>query len=203
MAMHIELPSGYEYKIQKTVLVNNSTSTINKKTQKPELLFTYVQMSHIIGAAAEGKTLGDLFPSAQPKKIELYDFEAKKDVLTDVNMITDLVGKRLLIGLQRKISNKVQKVGEGKDATWQDLPERRETLEFGCAGSIVDRRSFTEFNEGVAPEDAKDLDKWEKLNVPNGVGKDWNAYKEVAGTASGVPDSVATTTADQIHDFGT
>lgn len=188
LAIHVELPSGYEHKIQKTVLVNGSPMGLNKKTNKQELLFSYVAMSHIVGAAVEGKTLADLFGSIQVKPIKLYDFDKKQDVLTDVKMVNDLVGRELYIGLQRKVSNKRTKEGD----EWVDLPERKETLEFGVAGSITDRRSFTEFNNNVAAEDATDLDKWEKLNA----GKDWDAYKDVAansGVPAGVPAAGAAT----------
>lgn len=197
LAVHIELPSGYEHKIQKTVLKAGSPMITDTKTNKKVLLFSYITMSHIVGAAIEGKTLSDLFEDIKIKKIELYDYESRKNILTDVRMIEPLVGKKLLIGLQRKIANKNQKIGEGKDATWEPLPERKETLEFGVAGNINDRRSFTEFNDGVSPEDATDLNKWEKLNT----GKDWNAYKEVA-SSTGVPASVAPAATDAIHDFG-
>ena len=195
LAIHVELPSGYEHKIQKTVLINRSPMSLNKKTTRQELLFSYVAMSHIVGAAVEGKTLADLYPSVQVKPIKLYDFNTKQDVLTDVKMVNDLVGKELYIGLQRKISNKRATVG----GEWVDLPERKETLEFGVAGSITDRRSFTEFNNNIAPEDATDLDKWEKLNA----GKDWDAYKDVAANI-GVPAGVAAgAAAVGAIDFGT
>lgn len=192
LALHIELDNGYEYKIQKTVLQGNSPMTVDKKTQKKVLLYTYVQMSHIVGAAVPGKTLGDLFDTVQNKKIELYDFDTKSNVLTDVKMVTGLLGKKLLLGLQRKISNQVEKTPTGE---WVNKPESRQTLEFGVAASIEDRRTFTEITSN-AP--AEDLDKWEKLNA----GKDWDAYKEVKGVATGVPPSV-TPAGNEVFDFST
>ena len=192
MAIHLKLPSGYEHKIQNTVLIDGKFEAPNKKTKEMELLFTYVIMSHIIGAATEGKTLGDIWDSIQVKKIELYDFEKRSDVLTDVKMVTDLVGKKVLVGLQRKISNKKTKAGD----SWVDLPERKETLEFGVAGMVSDRRTYVEFN--AEAEEAKELDAWEKRNA----GKDWDAYKPVAGAASGTPEGVTGQSADTVIDFG-
>jgi len=194
LAMHIELPSGYEHKIQKAVLRDKSPQVTNAKTGKKELMWSYQQVSHIVGAALNGKTLADAFDSCQTKKVEIYDFDSRKDVLTDVQMVADLVGKKLLIGLQRKIANKNQK---NSDGTWTPLPERKQTLEFGIAGSIDDRRTFVEIQAGIAPEEAKEVDLWEKANS----GKDWNAYKEVAAV-SGVPASVTAAPAAAIHDFG-
>ena len=189
LALHIELPSGYEYKISKAVLRDGSPEVLNDKTKKKELMFTYVQMAHIIGAAIPGATMADVFPSIQEKPIELYNFEQRKDVLTNVKMVTDLVGKKLFIGLQRKIANKRQETDQTDDngrKIWLDLPERKESLEFGVAASIEDSRTFTEITAGTTAENATDVKKWVKLNE----GKDWMAYKEVAG-ASGVPASVA------------
>lgn len=196
LAVHIELNNGYEYKIQKTVLKDNSPMAVNSKTGKTELLFTYQQIAHIVGAATDGKTLGDLFSSIEVKKIKLYDFESRSEVLTDVNMVSDLVGRTLIIGLQRKIANKRQQV----DGEWIDLPERRESLEFGVAASSADRRTFNEMNQNVPVEEAKDVAAWEKRNA----GKDWDAYKEVAPTTGGVPAGVpaAGASTGQVHDFG-
>lgn len=194
LAIHVELPSGYEHIIKNTVLKDGKPTSFNKKTNKDELMFSYIEASHIIGAALPGKTLGDVYDSIQDKMIDLYNFEQRKDVTTKVKMVTALVGAKLYIGLQRKIANK--RTRDDATGEWVDLPERKESLVFGVAGSIEDRRSFTEINDDVTPEDAKDLDKWEKLSA----GKDWNAYKEVAA-ASGVPQGLAAST-ETVHDFG-
>jgi hypothetical protein len=181
LALHIELPSGYEHKIQKTVLIDGSPKAKNREG-KMALLFTYVTMTHIVGAALDGKTLVEAFNSIQVKPIKLWNFEKKQEVLTDVKMIDDLVGRELLIGLQRKISNKRQFL----DGEWMDQPERKETLEFGVAASKADRRTYVEMVAGTSAEDAVEADKWEKQNS----GKDWDAYKNVASAAAGLPAGI-------------
>jgi len=199
LVLEFELGSGYNHKIQSTVLASGKTTAMNSKTKKEELLWSYVPMAHMVGAACEGKTIGDVFPSVQEKIVKVFDFNTRKDVDTKVQMVTDLVGKKLLLGLQRKISNKNALTGK-TDANgrpeWAKLAERKTTLEFGVAGNISDRRTAVEFNGGIAAENAAELDKWEQLNT----GKDYDAYKPVAG-ASGVPAGVAAS-AETLHNFG-
>lgn len=196
LVVHAELPSGYEWQGSLTVLIDGSPMAKDKKTGKMELLWSYERAARIIGAATDGKTFEDIYGSIAVKKIELYDFDQKKKVLTDVKMIQDLVGKKLLLGLQRKISNKKARDDAGE---WQDLPERKETLELGLSASVTDRRTLAEMNEGIEADKATDADKWEKLNA----GKDWDAYKAVGGSAAtGVPAAVAAAATTQVHDFG-
>jgi len=190
LTMHIELDSGYEYKLTKTVLEDGKPTGVNNRTKKVELLYGYQIMSHIIGAALPGKTMADLMPSVKPTQIKLYDFDEKKEKLTEVKMVTDLVGTKLVIGLQRKTTNKKTKNDEGM---WVPTAERKQELVFGVAGSATDRRTHTEFNANA--ETAEEVDKWLKLNQ----NVDWDAYVEVKGAAGSTDTPVPAPTQDSIN----
>ena len=180
--MHIEaeLPSGYRHKMSFKVLANGTPMT-KDKNGKEVMLWTAERAARLVSAATDGATLEDIFDSLEDKVIKLYDFEQKKDVQTTVKMFMDLVGKPVILGLQRKISNKVTK--EGDD--WVDLPEKKESLELGIAASASTRLTHAETIAKVDSDAAAEMNTWTKRNA----GRDWDAYKKV-GAASGMPAGV-------------
>lgn len=201
MVFHFDLDSGYKHVEKMTVLRNGSPMVQDKKTKKTVPMFTFLKASRLVGALTDGKTVEDVVGSIAKKQIALYDFDQKKDVNTEVQMIMDLVKKPVLLGLQRKIANKNQNTGEKDEngqTIWIPLAEKKETLVYGTSASKADRRSYVEMEAGTTAEDATDLDTWEKRNK----GKDWNAYKPVTGAASGMPDQVtAQASGAQVEEF--
>lgn len=57
-----------------------------------------------------GKSLDKL--NIEEKVIKLYDREQSKEVPTKVNMFTDVVGQKIILGVHKVLSNKQKKVGD-------------------------------------------------------------------------------------------
>lgn len=176
------LESGYEWQCTMDILAPDGTPFMaDRKTGKPTYMWGAERAQHLIGAATNGKTLGDVWPSIKDAIVKLYDYEKKSDQDTKVSMIGDVVGKKIMLGLQRKIANK----RSNSSGTWEVTPDKKTTLEFGVAANM-DNKTYVEMRDGVADADVTEVAKWIKMND----GRDWDAYVEVEG-AEGVPDSVA------------
>ncbi len=179
LVLRVEFADGYEHAITGTVLRNGSPKALNKANVM-ELLWGYTTATHIIGAATDGKTLVELFPECQRKIVKIFNFDTRTDVDTEVDMLMPLIGREVLLGMQRKISNRQT---QDESGGWVNLPESRESLVFGCAGSVTTKCTYTEMKAEAQPEI---VDKWVKDNS----GKDWNAFKPVTGGAAGMPPAV-------------
>jgi len=111
------------------------------------------------------------------KVINIYDFDAKKEVPTKVPMLTELLGKEIKLGIINQLENKSKKEGD----IYVTIPEERHV-------NIIDKVFHPELNLTVAEarngqEDAKFHDAWAERN--NGTVKDKREIKDgVAGTSS-------------------
>lgn len=60
---------------------------------------------------------------AEEKVVNLYDFDQKKEVPTSVQMLVDLLGKEVILGIQKQTVNKQAKDGNG---VYQDTADSRD-----------------------------------------------------------------------------
>jgi hypothetical protein len=101
------------------------------------LLKGMIQAEHLCQLTV-GKHLDDLRKSAENKVIKLWSYEARKEIPTEVRVLTELIGKELQIGLIKKIENK-RVLGE--DGNWGPGPDKRELNEvdkhFNAEGQTV------------------------------------------------------------------
>jgi hypothetical protein len=77
-----------------------------------------------IGLLCAGKEVGEL--DTEMKLIGVYNFEAKKEIMTEKEVVTELLGKRGVAGVQKQI---VDKNVKGDDGKYHASGEVRETNE--------------------------------------------------------------------------
>jgi hypothetical protein len=91
-----------------------------------------------------GKELAEM--DTEKKTIKLYNFDAGKEMPQDVDMVTDLVGQRIIVGLQKQIVDKRQKADDG---SYQPTGETREVNEIDKVFRERDRLTTAEVRAGA------------------------------------------------------
>ena len=124
-----------------------------------------------------GKEISSL--ETEERVIKLWNKDAGGEIPTKVNMLTDLVGKRILIGLIKQTVDKTSQDGSGNYAA---TGETREENEIDKLFRSEDKMTTTEIRaQATEPAFA---DAWEKKWA--GVTKD-RSTKVAAGSTAGAP----------------
>ncbi|MDA3807743.1 MAG: hypothetical protein PF440_07505 [Thiomicrorhabdus sp.] len=127
-----------------------------------------------------GKNISAL--TTEPNTIMLYNFDAKGDVATEVEMITDLVGKTITAGIIKQTEDKVKK--NDQSGAYEATGETREVNEMDKYFRHSDGLTVTEIkaksSEPVFKE--KWSDKW------TGQSRDKSTGTATAGTP-GAPNA--------------
>lgn len=126
-----------------------------------------------------GKELNQL--DTEKKTIKIYNFEQKKDVATDVDMVTDLVGQRVIVGLQKQIVDKTQK---GDDGQYHPTGETREVNEIDKVFRERDRMTTAEVR--AQAEEATFYDTWDQKWTGK-VRNKASAANDANGASQGAP----------------
>jgi hypothetical protein len=140
--------------------------------------------ANALGLLAVGKELQEM--DTETKTIKLYNYEAQKELNTDVEMVTDLVGERVIVGLQKQIVDKNQQADDG---SYQPTGETRETNEIDKVFREKDHMTVAEI---LAQEDeAAFYATWDKKNTGITRNKAKGAVNDanggVAAATSGAP----------------
>ncbi len=121
--------------------------------------------------------------SQQPteeKMVNIYDYDQKKDVPKGVQVLTELTGKEVILGVTRQIVNKNEKQGDG---TYKPVAESR-------TENVIDKvfHSPTKLTVVEAQQGATEpvfYDKWVEKNKGND--RDRRTIKDGEGGKSGRP----------------
>lgn len=151
---------------------------INKKTKKKEFLMGYNQ-AHAIGLLACGKGIAKLMKLTEKKVINLWDFGAKKEMPTTVDMVSDLEGKSITLGIIEKLVN-AQVPGANKGDKYEDDPSGK-TKKKNSLDKIFRTKDHLTYAEILSKEtEPKFYKKWLEANegkVIERLDKDVKAIK--------------------------
>jgi len=138
----------------------------------------------IAGITMNNKLIGEL--DRTEKTVALWDYDAKAEVNTKVEVFMDLLDQRIDVGIIRRIENK----RELKNGDWVDTNDEKDSNELAAVFSPDTGLSITELKAKETEPVFKE--KWLKA----WDGKTDNKYKPVAGngTTSGSPATTPTTT---------
>lgn len=100
-----------------------------------------------------GKEIADL--DTEVKVINKYNADAKAEIPTKVDMVTDLIGKEITVGLVKQIVDKTQK---GDDGKYYPTGETREENEIDKLFRASDNKTTAEIRAQV--EDASFFQTW-------------------------------------------
>jgi hypothetical protein len=117
-----ELPGGKEYR--ETVYVTNKAGQnffLNKEDRTKKVPLPGFTVGDDLCLIATGKPLAE--QDAEDKVINVYDFEAKKEMPKSVPMIVEAIGQQVSLGIIKQIVNKNVKQGTEYVATAETREE--------------------------------------------------------------------------------
>lgn len=119
---------------------------------------------------AVGKELHEV--EDEEKVVKLYNFEAKADVATKVQVMTELIGAKIKIGVVKQIVSKKVKDGNGVYVATAETREENEVVKLfrdedsmTTAEILAEKEEATFINDWIAKFEGKVLDKTSK-DVP-------------------------------------
>ena len=140
---------------------NGQNFYVDKKDGSKKYLPAYLN-ADAIALFGAGKPLAEL--KDQAKVINLYNFDQKKEVPTEVPMLTELLGKQVKLGLVKERSFKQAKDASGN---YVDTDEVRESAVINKVFSAKDGRTVNEVRAEQTKAEfiTKWSEKWEgKVN---------------------------------------
>lgn len=114
----------------------------------------------------------------ETKVIKKYNKDAGAEINTEVPMATELLGKKVLIGLQKQIVNKQQK--NQSTNKYENINEKREVNEVDKVFQVGSRRTLQEAYAKL--EKGEFIDKWIEANKEPRDRYKHNANAPAAGT---------------------
>ena len=138
-------------------------------------------MSHAdsIAKLTCGKGFGQLMPSVEKKMVKLWNFDAKAEIPTEVDVVMDLMGKKLQVGILKVEENKRRNEG----GNWVDTNEKKDKNELDRVFNEDGQTAI----EATAGQPGTFLEKWKGKND----GRTVNRYKPVPGAATPTPGAPA------------
>ena len=144
--------------MKETIYVTNrkgETFYIDKKDQSKKYLPGYNQVNAVCALAADS-TLGAVAGNAEELVIKIWDFDARADINTSVPVLTDLIGKRVVIGIHNIKENKNVEKSPGE---WVPGPELRN---INTLDKTFNEEGFTQAELKTGAKNPEFLPKWKK-----------------------------------------
>lgn len=114
--------------------------------------------------------------ATETKVVKLYDFDERKEVPKEVQVLSNVMGKDVMLGIIRQIVNKQKR---GDDGKYHDTEETRTENVIDKVFHAETGRTVNEYRHEV--ETAEFLSAWKERND----GKDRNRVKKTVGGNSG------------------
>lgn len=146
---------------------------ISKKTGE-HVFFTNYTLFNSIVFAATGKEIKELNKPVQ-EMVDVYDYEQKKEVPTEVSMFRELIGKTIALGLIKEVRNKTTK--DAATGEYVPLADKETINEIDKVFTIKDGKVFTMTEIKAGVEEPSYFNQW--LGRNKGVTR--NKYQEIEG----------------------
>lgn len=160
-AMHMELALDDTYVSKPTIYLTSQkgdhTYQDKKDPTKRHLLPGFIVADAIALFGAQ-KPISELAKSTRKMTVKIRDFQLKKDVPTDVDMLHQLIGKTIKLGIIKKIEDK-----KVKDDSGQYVKAGTGTREFNEIDKVFHPTSGMTVNEVKnKASEASFIDKWKE-----------------------------------------
>lgn len=175
--VQLELKTDSNFVMKQTLYITSGTKKGGKhfyeKNGKKFYQPGFVIMDEL-AALASGIALAD--QSTETKDIKVWDYDTKGEVIKEVPVLTDLVGKSVKVGIKRVIENKRAQNDAGN---WVDTAETKTINEID---KVFDTDGFT-YNERIEGKETPEfINKWKERFD----GKDHDKSKKVESKGMGV-----------------
>lgn len=109
VTLQLKLANGKDY--NETIYVSNQAGKNTYEKDGKEYYLPGFLLINAIAIMTCEKSLHDLAADVETKTIKLYDFDSKKEVLTDVPAIVPMIGKKIKVAITEEEYEKNTKVG--------------------------------------------------------------------------------------------
>ena len=133
-----------------------------------------------------GKTLNDVVQSGEKRMINVYDFNARKEVPTEKFVVTELLGQQVCAGIIKELKNKKQ---QQPDGSFKALPVTKETNH--TSYFFFKDTHLTVVETEAGDTEPKTYEQWVKQNV--GVTKDSREITDTSAAAQASATAAAPT----------
>lgn len=204
VALNLELEASDGRKLRDQNYITNKqggNKYKDKKTGEMKYLPGFMTADSLCLLAA-GMPLVKVDEQVETKTINLYNYELKREVPTDVPMLMPLLGKRIKAGVLERIQNKQKKADNGD---YVDINEKRTVNVISKFFRQRDDLTVAEIKAKVS--DPKFIKDWiaqyqgkpdDRFKEVTGQGNSGMPAGQFAGNAENVPDG---TTGDQDNLF--
>lgn len=183
MALNLHLKTD-DVVIRQTLWLTGGTAKgcnnyyVNQKGEK-KYLPGFTHANHLCLLTVK-KELSDL--DTEEKVIKLYDYNAKAEVPTKVNMVMDLIGQDISVGLLKQTVDK-----NAKDASGAYVPtgETREENEIDRLFRASDGKTVNEIRDKIDPAEFRDQWAAKHTGVTKNKAKGATAGTPAMGTMAG------------------
>jgi len=161
MALNIHFLTKDNQQLRQTLWVTSGDAKGNKNTYldkegNKHLLPGMNQANHL-AMLTTGKEIAAL--DTEEKVVKLYNFDAKEEIPTKVNVITEMLNREIILGVMKQV---VDKNVKNDDGVYVPSGDTREENEITKIFSAKDKRTVTEIKaEATEAQFIKDWDeKW-------------------------------------------
>lgn len=163
----------------------NAITYKDKRTGEEHLLPGLNMANAIIGLTL-GKELSDL--DTTEKMVNIYNFEAKAEIPTKVEVLMDLLGQDIIVGVQKRLVDKTVKADNGMYVPAPDGSHRTENevskvFQAGTGLTVAELRAGE--STGSFIQDWKD--KWTDVTIDKRTKQAGGAAAPVAGAPTPAP----------------
>jgi len=173
--LHLKIKGGDKRIFRHTIYMTSGTAKganpFYIKDGKKYPLPGYTMADHITRICAD-LPISQITP--EKKLVKLYDYDAKAEVPREVPVVTEIVGKEILVGIQKRRDNKRVQDASG---SWVNGPE---AAEYDEINKVFHPDGFTVTEKNAEAEEAKFVQKWKAANPADFLR---DTFKPVAGAA--------------------
>jgi hypothetical protein len=149
VTLHFKTADGSKKNFRNTIYLTSGKAKgqlyyyLGGKNKDKKIILPDRQKAEQLSQITTGKEFSDL--STELKTVKLWNFDAKAEVPTEVKVVTELLGKQILLGIRKIHQNKSVQDANGK---WEDGPEEQ-TINDLHRVYFPDGLSVDEKNKGV------------------------------------------------------
>lgn len=181
----VALAGGKEYR--ETLWITNKKGEnffLNKQDSSKKVPLPGFTVADDICLATTGLPLAD--QEFEEKVLNIYDFDAKKELPKGVQVALEVVGKEVSLGILKELHNKSEKKGD----EYVDIAETRDINVIDKVFHTESKKTVVELKNGA--DEAKFWDQWLEKN--KGQVRDRRTIKDgQAGSASKAPPKAGET----------
>ena len=171
-SLNLTLLNDKGKKLKQTIWFTNRKEEVHYVNQKGEKDYLPgYNLANNLSLIITGEDVNEAFDKSEKKMVNVYDFNARKDMPTEKSVATTLLGKQIKVAILKQTVNKRVNDGTGKYVESAETKDENDIKEFYFADS-----DLTVVEKSKDATEALMMPKWAERNA----GKTLNRVKDVA-----------------------